>query len=167
MNQLTPEDDLTPEESAAFAAMPREVIGHDQLAEERAVQAWRKATLVSRPGWRRGTRFPIVAVGIAAALVIFAAGAFFGRQLAVREVRSASPSIQVQQTGSAYVAALVRLSSASDPERSPGLEAGATTLRAAASSLAQINPSDPIALRIRTSLDNDSHATRDRSVIWF
>lgn len=112
----------------------------------------------------------MIAAGAAAALLIFAAGAFFGRQLAARDTRTASPSIDVQQAGTAYVAALVRLSNANESERSPGLEAGTATLRAAATSLAQVNPRDSIAYRIRNSLEasgNPLQSNSDRSVIWF
>jgi hypothetical protein len=79
----------------------------------------------------------------------------------------------VQQAGTAYVRALRRLSQASDTERQPGLQAGAATLRAAATSLADVAPNDPIAHRIRSSLDlattigADSHSVRGQSVIWF
>lgn len=170
MNQLTPDDELAPEEAAAFAALPRETSGHDQLAEERTVQALRHAGLLSRAGSRRMARFPAIPIGIAAAVLIFVAGAFVGRQLAAREVRSASPSIDVQRAGTAYVAALIRLSNADAGERTPGLEAGAATLRAAATSLARIDPNDPIARRIRSSVDasgDELHITGGHSVVWF
>jgi hypothetical protein len=161
------DDELTPAEGAAFAALPRETGHHDHLAEERTLQRLRDAGLLRQHGARRMTRMSAIGIGVAAAAITFIAGTFFGRQLAAREVRSASPSMQVQQAGTAYVAALVRLSSASDTERSPGLEVGAATLRAAATSLAQIDPNDPTAARIRSSLSDDNRATGDHSVIWF
>lgn len=171
MNQLSPDDELTAEQAAAFAALPREAHDDDQLAEERAVQALRRAGLLQHAGRRQMTRMAMIGIGIAAAMIFFAGGTVFGRHLAAaREVRSASPSIQVQQAGTAYVAALVRLSNARIEERSPGLEVGTATLRAAATSLAQINPNDSIAHRIRSSLDGESdalHSTSGRSVIWF
>jgi hypothetical protein len=172
--QDSSDDGLTPEEATAFAALPRETRGHDELAEERTVQALRGAGLLRQPDGRRLTKTGAIGIGVAAAGMIFAAGTFFGRQLAAREVGSASPSMQVQRAGTAYVAALVRLSTVQDSERSPGLEAGTATLRAAATSLAQIDPSDSTARRIRASLDaaangvaDEHHATSDRSVIWF
>ncbi len=168
------DDELTPAEAAAFAALPRETRGHDRLTEERTVHGLRESGALLQSTLRPKTRVSTIGVGVAAAALIFVAGTFFGRQLAAREVRSASPAMQVQQAGTAYVAALVRLSGASDTERSPGLEAGTAALRAAATSLAQIDPNDPTARRIRTSLDaaangaaDDHQATSDRSVIWF
>jgi hypothetical protein len=165
--QHSSDDELTPAEAAAFAALPRETGHPDQLAEERALHRLRNAGLLRQHGARRMTRMSAIGIGVAAAAITFIGGTFFGRQLAAREVRSASPSMQVQQAGTAYVAALVRLSGASDTERSPGLEAGTATLRAAATSLAQIDPSDSTAVRIRTSLGDDNHSTGDHSVIWF
>jgi hypothetical protein len=97
----------------------------------------------------------------------------YGRSLARRDSAAASPSVEVQQAGTAYVRALMRLSQASDTERRPGLQAGAATLRAAASSLAEVAPNDPIAHRIRSSLElastagADSHAVGHRSIVWF
>jgi hypothetical protein len=174
VNPTSSDDQLTPEEVATFIALPRATSSHDQLAEERVVQGLRAARLLAPPTARRSTRLRSITIGIAAALLIFVAGTFFGRRLAAREVRSASPSMQVQQAGTAYVAALVRLSTAKDSERSPGLEAGTATLRAAATSLALIDPSDSTARRIRTSLDattngvaGEHHAASDHSVIWF
>ena len=72
----------------------------------------------------------------------------------------------MQRAGTAYVAALVNLSTARDSERVGGVEAGAATLRAAASSLAQINPADSIATKIRSTLAHRVDAT-DINVIWF
>ncbi len=108
-----------------------------------------------------------IGLGVAAAMLLFAAGTVFGKRLAERGAGVGSPSIQVQQAGTAYVAALVRLSRATDTERTPGIEAGTATLRAAATSLAQVDPNDQIARRIRTSLSDDNHPASDQSVIWF
>jgi len=170
VNQFTSNDDLTPEETAAFLALPRDVGGDDRIAEEHTVRALREAGLLVASQRRPVKRLALVGGAIAAAAVIFTAGALYGRALAAsaadREASAAqSPAIQVQQAGTAYVSALVRLSRASDTERTPGLEAGTATLRAAATSLALVNPNDPVAHRIRTSLGND--ATSDHSVIWF
>ena len=161
------DDTLTPEEVAAFLALPRENGGRDQLAEERTVRALRDARLLLPRQRSRTERALVTGGAVAAALLIFAAGALYGRRIAAHEVESASPAIDVQQTGTAYVAALVRLSRASDTERAPGFEAGAATLRAAATSLALVNPDDSIAHRIRKSLNDDNHYTGDRKVIWF
>lgn len=167
MNQYRSGDELSPEEAAAFLALPREVAGTDQLAEERTVRALRDAGLLVPHQRSRTNRLLAIGGAIAAALVIFAAGALYGRRIAAHDVESASPAIDVQQAGTAYVAALVRLSRASDTERAPGFEAGAATLRAAATSLVMVNPNDSIAHRIRKSLNEDNHYAGDRTVIWY
>lgn len=165
------ENELTPEEAAAFVALPRHGVAIDELAEERTVRALRTRGLLVEPHNRQRARLVMFGAGAAAALLIFAAGAFFGRQMASRDVRTASPSIDVQQAGTAYVAALVRLSGAKDSERTPGLAVGTATLRAAASSLAQLAPDDSLAQRIRTSLDGSGEPLQTpsgrSSVIWF
>lgn len=164
------DDDLTPEEVAAFLALPRDAAARDQLAEARTVRALHDARLLRAP--RQSGRVVRIGGAIAAAVLIFAAGAAVGRSLALTESQTTSPSLLVQQTGTAYVKALARLSRSSDTERRPGLQAGAATLRAAASSLAEIDPNDPIAHRIRSSLDvasagPESHPVAARSVVWF
>ena len=171
----TPDDELTPEEAAAFATLPRAIRGGDELAEERTVRALRAAGLLVPSTRRRVPPGLAIGLGVAAALVIFVAGAVVGRGLARRAVPPVplSPAAQVQEAGTAYVAALIRLSHAANHERSPGLEAGTATLRAAATSLARIDSNDPLANRIRTSLDaaanpaDPSQLSRDPSIVWF
>ena len=159
--------ELAPAEAAAFATLPR-VSAHDDLAEQRTVQALRDQGLLRVSVERRGRRLSATAA-VAAAMLLFAGGTLFGRTLATREVRSASPATQVQRTGTAYVAALVRLSDARPDEQTPGVEAGAATLRAAAISLSQIRPNDSIAHRLRSSLSTtgSSSLASDPTVIWF
>ena len=145
---------------------------HDRFAEERTVRALRDAGLLGGTQRRPADRFVLAAGAIAAATLIFVAGAHYGRgqaaQQAGQDVSAAqSPAIQVQQAGTAYVSALVRLARASDTERTPGLEAGTATLRAAATSLALVNPNDSVARRIRSSLANENRNTDGRTVIWF
>jgi hypothetical protein len=170
---IDPDDQLTPDEAAAFAALPRHLGAHDDFAEQRTVDQLRQHGLLGLPTRRHAGRALSVALSAAAAVVLFAAGTIYGRSLGGSDAASASPSVAVQQAGTAYVQALMRLSQASDTERAPGLEAGAATLRAAATSLAMVNPDDSIAHRIRSSLDlatmtaADSHAAAGRSVIWF
>jgi hypothetical protein len=175
MMNTTPDDDLTPQEVAAFATLPRAIAGEDRLAEERAVRALREARLLGTAGARRSRRYLMIAVGLAAGLTIFVAGTAVGRGLARRDAQAprTSPAAEVQKTGTAYVAALIRLSRAAKHEQSPGLEAGAATLRAAATSLAHVNANNPLALRLRTSLDlmadpvGTSQLSSDSSIIWF
>ncbi len=165
------DDELTPEEIVAFATLPR-MLASDQFAEQRTVQALRDAGLLASTQRRPVRRLALVGGAVAAAMLIFAAGALYGRAVAARQAgqdasAAQSPAIQVQQAGTAYVNALVRLAHASDTERTPGLEAGTATLRAAANSLALVNPNDSIAHRVRSSLANENRNTGDRTVIWF
>jgi hypothetical protein len=175
MTNTTPDDDLTPAEVAAFATLPRAAAGEDRLAEERTVRALREAGLLGSAGARRNRQYLMTGAGIAAAFTIFVAGTAVGRGLAQREVQAPtlSPAAEVQEAGTAYVAALIRLSRATKHEQSPGVEAGAATLRAAATSLAHINANDPLADRLRMSLAaaaapaDSSQLSRDPSIIWF
>jgi hypothetical protein len=158
-------DELTPQEAAAFATLPRFSV-HDELAEQRTVDALRARGLLGVIHQHRRSRGLMISAGVAASLVLFAGGTLFGRTLAKRDAAPTSPSAQVQRAGTAYVAALVNLSRARDSERLGGVQAGAATLRAAAWSLAQINPADSIATQIRSTLSSAAVGT-DANVIWF
>jgi len=71
------EDELTPQERAALASLAREMPVSDEL-EERVARALRQKghfTLVRRTGWR------VAVLRIAAALLLFAAGAATERYL--------------------------------------------------------------------------------------
>jgi hypothetical protein len=104
---------------------------------------------------------------VAAALAIFAGGVVVGRgttkapaqapiQVPVRvpasvrlELDTLHPAIEVQRTGSEYVAALASLRESRDPQvRRQGSEAALSTLYGAARELTRISPEDPGALNI-------------------
>ena len=86
------DDELTPAEAAAFAALPRTLAGHDDLAEERIVQALKAAKLLTPATVHSRSRLSLVGLGIAASLTLFVAGTLFGRGLAtLREVAARSP----------------------------------------------------------------------------
>src|SRR5512140_2976438 len=104
----TPDEELTPDEVARFALLPR-TAQIDDLALERTVAALREHGLLNSPK-RRNTRRALAVVGsLAASLVLFASGVVFGQRMAKPDISAMSPAAQVQQAGSAYVAAVVRL----------------------------------------------------------
>ena len=67
MNRFPSHDDLTPEEAAAFMALPRETAGSDHLAEERAVRALRDAGLLAQRGQPKMRRALAIGSAMAAA----------------------------------------------------------------------------------------------------
>jgi hypothetical protein len=178
---MTHHHDLTPEEQAELAALPRERTP-GRLLEERTVQALRVRGLLHQ----RPRRTSWLVAGVAASAALFAGGFAAGQWTATREVttslaaaheQSAMQAAQaVQRTGSAYVAALMALARYADSTRSPGLqegrEAAAAALYAAASELAGLNPDDATAKAIASVLaDTDpqlrGNQTRARNVVWF
>jgi hypothetical protein len=64
-----PDDDLSPEEAAAFAALPGESVQHDAISEQRVVQELRARGLLSAPS-RSIPRPVTIAAAIAAALLM-------------------------------------------------------------------------------------------------
>jgi hypothetical protein len=178
MNDPIDANQLTSAEIAMFASLAPDLSTSDQLTKQRTLRALHaQGLLLSRAEYlpRRGLR---IGFGIAAALILFFSGAFVGKQAARQSIQASSPSLEVQQAGSAYVNALMRLSHSQAIDRSTNLvaelEAGTATLRAAAATLALITPQDPVVQRIQSSLDAavDSRAlgsrpSTDSSVIWF
>jgi hypothetical protein len=116
------DDELTPEERAAFAALPREQMPSRLLAE-RTVRALRERGLLleSRRPWLPAS-WRVAAA--AAALALFAGGTAFGQWLSARQTASTVASLRtddplaaalrVQRAGSAYLDALSALVDASD-----------------------------------------------------
>lgn len=165
------DDELTPEERAAFAALPRER-EPSRLLEERTVRALRERGVIrakAKDAPRR-IRFPVSwLVGAAAAAVaLFFMGIETGRMLTERQtgrivgevVQAKSPqqaAVAVQQTGSAYVTALSRFTSladsASPAQTRQGREVAVQMLRAAAGELVRMAPDDPLAADILAALD--------------
>jgi hypothetical protein len=182
------ENELTPDERAAFEALPktREPSG---LLEERTVRALGDRGLleVAPRRWMH-RRIPAFAAGIAAALALFVGGIAVGQWLGSRAVADSMAAAQhqtalemavaVQHAGSAYVSALAALSQLADSSANgalaQGREAALTALYAAAHELVQLAPDDPIAITIRDRLDHlrrEQQATDDqgtiRHVVWF
>jgi hypothetical protein len=178
---MTHHHDLTPEEQAELAALPRERTP-GRLLEERTVKALRARGLLREPHRRASW----LVASLAASLALFAGGFAAGQWTATREVTTSLAAAHeqtamhaaqaVQQTGSAYVAALIALARYTDSTKSPGVEEGreaaAAALYAAASELVRLAPDDPVARAIVSVLaDMDSQqrgeTTRARNVVWF
>lgn len=177
---MTNHHDLTPEEQAELAALPRERTP-GRLLEERTVKALRARGLLHE---RR--RMSWLVAGLAASVALFAGGFAAGQWTATREVTTSLATAHeqtamhaaqtVQQTGSAYVAALMALARYRDSTKSPGVaegrEAATAALYAAASELARLAPDDPMARAIASVLaDIDAQqrgeTARARNVVWF
>ncbi|SOD02015.1 hypothetical protein SAMN05216486_1028 [bacterium JGI 053] len=186
------DDALTPDERALFAALPRER-DPGRLLEERTVRALRDRGLVHAPGKpRRVIRFhPGWLTGaVAAGLALFLGGLATGQYMATRNVGEVVAAVQqhdqrqaaqlVQQTGSAYVQALAKLSQASNTtagaQGQQGREVASSMLRAAADEVVRMNPNDPVATGILAAFDRAGVQQRasakpdtagKQSVVWF
>jgi len=182
------DDDLTPEERAAFAALPRERDPGEML-EERTFRALRARGLIGRPERHGIVMSPAWLTAAAAALVaVFTFGFALGQWLESRENSktlvelrrqdAAQAAAVVQQTGSAYVAALSALTRASRSSNAEdvaqGREVATTILHAAANEMTRLSPNDPLTEQIlrglqhaagRDSLSRVSDAKRQ--VAWF
>jgi len=178
---------LTPEERAAFAALPK-TREPTRLMEERTVTALAEHGLLGREQQPR-RRILAVAVGVAAAAALFVGGIAVGQWLGTRAVANSMAVAQhetalemasaVQRAGSAYVTALAALSRLADstangPAVAQGREAALTALYAAAYELVQLAPDDPIAVAIHDRLEDlrrTQESTNDqqvvRHVVWF
>jgi hypothetical protein len=126
--EMADENDLTPEEEMAFQRLPRE-LEPSRILEERVVKALREEGVLRAAQVETGQpatatspwlRPWMVAVSVAASLVLFASGVFFGQRMGsmttaeafiqVREQDAAQVALRIQEAGSAYVAALAALS---------------------------------------------------------
>ena len=186
------DDELTPDERALFAALPRER-DPGRLLEERTVRALRDRGVVHAPGKpRRVIRFrPGWMTGaVAAGLALFLGGLTTGQYLATRNMGQVVAAVQahdqrqaaqlVQQTGSAYIQALATLSQVSNTtagaQGQQGREVASSMLRAAADEVVRMNPNDPVATGILAAFDRagvqQQAATKPdtagkQSVVWF
>ena len=179
-------DMLTPDERAAFAALPK-TREPSRLAEARTVQALGDRGLLDRSRHRRSRgRIPLIAAGVAAAAVLFVSGIAVGQWLGSRAVADSMAAAQhetalemaaaVQRTGSAYVTALAALSQLADSSSNgavaQGREAALTALYAAAWELVELAPDDPVAVKIRDYLEHrwrpqQGSEEEIRHVVWF
>jgi hypothetical protein len=185
------DDDLTPDEHALFAALPRER-EPGRLLEERTVRALRERGVLHAPTGeaRPRLRFPAawISGAIAAGIALFIGGLATGQYLGAKHAAEMVSLVQrqdaqnaallVQQTGTAYVQALSRLSQVSDTTRGgtgrAGGEVAQQMLRQAASEVVRISPNDPVASGILAVFDRAGTrpaAQRDsagrQSVVWF
>ena len=177
--------ELTEGERAALAALPRER-APGALLEERVVRALRAEGILAPRGrrWRAGGGW--WAAAVAAGLALFAGGVAVGQALTTRTtadmlaaVRASDAQVtaaMVQQTGSAYVAALSALANqrgaggldAADARQ--GSEVALTALSAAAAELARLDPDNAVArqvVRLTETASAEDAAEPRRQVIWF
>jgi len=192
MNDRHLPDDLTPEERAAFASLPRQRIPPAAL-EERVVGALRAEGLLSGGATRSigapGVRRSWVAAAVAAGLALFASGVAVGQWSASDRMADAvsaaldrggdpeQAATQVQEAGSEYVRAVAHLAElagrADDGEVASGAEAARVALHAAALELARVRPDDPTLRLVLAVLEERAHAAADttagppRKTIWF
>jgi hypothetical protein len=187
------DDELTPDERELFAALPRER-DPGRLLEERTVRALRERGLVHaagkpprrvirfHPGWLTGA--------VAAGLALFLGGLATGQYMAARSIGEVVVAVQqhdqkqaallVQQTGSAYVQALAKLSQVSNTtagaQGQQGREVASSMLRAAADEVVRMNPNDPVATGILAAFDRAGVQQRaaarpdtaaKQRVVWF
>jgi hypothetical protein len=132
-----------------------------------------------------------VAAAAAACVALFLGGFTVGQELAnrrasqmvieMRKQDAAQAAAMVQQTGSAYVAALSALADAArDPhargtEIASAREVATNSLHAAASELVRLSPEEPLAAQILRGLDQAARtdslagrgATEQRKVAWY
>jgi hypothetical protein len=132
-----------------------------------------------------------VAAAAAASVAIFLGGFTLGQEIAngranrmvieMRKQDAAQAAAMVQQTGSAYVAALSALADmARDPhahgnELASGREVATNSLHAAASELVRMAPEEPLAAQILRGLEESARrdslagrpSTDQRKVAWF
>jgi hypothetical protein len=183
---MTPDEhtELTPEEQAAFAALPRERAA-GELLEERTVRSLRaRGLLRGRPWYRRAS---VAVAGVAAAAAIFLSGLTMGQWLATRTVTQSMATAQaataielavaVQRAGSAYVTAVEALAQIADTSTNgavaQGREAALTALYAAVDELVLLAPDDPVSVTLRDVLDRQralplgTEDTPVRKVVWF
>lgn len=176
--------ELTPQEEAAFAALPRERAASAML-EERTVRGLRaRGLLHGRPWYRRPS---LALAGLAAAAALFLGGVTTGQWLATRTVTRSMAAAQatsalelamaVQRAGSAYVTAVQALVQIADTSTNgavaQGREAALTALYAAVGELVLLAPDDPVSVTLRDVLGRQwqsSGASEDTpvsKVVWF
>ena len=187
MNPHEMDHELTPDERAQFAALPRER-EPGRLLEERTVRALRERGLLHAPaqqdGVRRRLRFPAawISGAMAAGIALFLGGLATGQYLGARHTTQVVTAVQrqdaqtaallVQQTGTAYVQALSRLAA---DTTSQGREVAQQMLRQAANEVVRMNPNDPVASGILAAFDRaavrrqpaQGDTTSRERVVWF
>ncbi len=165
-----------------------ERLRREGLIHDAAVPFWTRLLGGRRSGGAGSPRFAWAAAAAACAVALFFAGVAVGQRSAVRTTAEAlaayhgdalvAASARVQQTGSAYVAALAALALTAtddaDPEQlAQGREVALAALYAAAEELVRFDPYDPVAARLVHDLeavdrdDEGDGEERKRQVMWF
>jgi hypothetical protein len=183
------EDDLTPAERAAFDALPRERSPGETLEARTVNSLWQFGLLSAPPDAKRWRMQPMwLGMAVAASVALFTSGVVVGQYLsgrhsaeaivAIHEADTREAAALMQQTGSAYVAALTSLAESADTTKngrnSQTREVAIRALHAAANEVVKIAPNDPIAVNILRGFDQgrrqESQATGQpnrRQVVWF
>lgn len=182
---MSHDDELTPGERAALAALPRER-EPAPLLEERTVRALRAEGLIT-PMLRKVRRLPWLVATAAAGLVLYLGGIATGQWMANRQTTDALVRIQqntmmqaaslVQRTGSAYAQAIAALANTPDSadrhSAAQGREVALTALYSAANELVRLAPDDPVVVRILQVLDREPERSDGSTtgtlqrVVWF
>jgi len=173
-------------EREALDALPRER-PLTRTMEDDAVRRLEREGILGRPrarGWWifTGPRLAWTAAAASALVAVYFAGFAAGQRSAVRATAEAfvalheddarQAEIRVQQTGSAYVAALATLARMAADEQSPdltqGREVAVAALYAAAEQLVRFDPNDPVAARLLVGLQRTERPSDfgPKSVIW-
>jgi hypothetical protein len=179
------DDDLGPEEKAAFAALPRTQVPPSHLEDRIVDELHGRGLLVGSRGIRPVSRW-LATAAAAAAVALFAGGVTVGQWLggrtaagvvsAVLEQDAAARALAVQTAGSEYVRAVARLSDLAETEGAgvlgPGREAAQVALHAAALELARLSPDDPTMRMVLAVLERSRGAGSEgrgpvRQTIWF
>lgn len=181
--------ELTSSERELFAALPRER-EPGRLLEERTVRALRERGLIQAPAQSQPVRrIPMawMSGAVAAGIALFLGGLATGQYLGARNTEvivgrvqqrdAQTAALMVQQTGTAYVQALSRLSQVSDTTRGggQGREVARQMLRQAADEMVRMNPNDPVASGILAAFDRGaqqrrpvtSDTTGQQRMVWF
>jgi len=170
---MSDHDELTEEERAAFANLPRERIPPAYL-EKRVVGALRHEGLLG-PRWRQA-HTGWMAAAAAAGIALFAAGTATGQWMAARPTAgtdTADRAARVQETGSAYVEAVARLAEDHGATPAAGMEAAQAALHAAALELARVRPDDPTIQLVLAVLEERARPAADaeerprQTTFWF
>jgi len=190
---MSHEDEWNEEERSALVSLS--TLEPPGSLEERTVARLRREGLIrdSVPLWTRlfgGAGAPRLAWAAAAAAcvaAVFFAGVAVGQRSAARSTAEAlaayhddammAASARVQQTGSAYVAALTALALTARDDTDPkslaqGREVAFAALYAAAEELVRLDPDDPVAARLVRDLEAVDRGNRPdddakRQVMWF
>jgi hypothetical protein len=176
------DDDLTPAERQAFAALSHQY-DPSRLLEERTVRALQAQGLL-RP--RRRPSLSWLVAAAAAGAVLYLGGVATGQWLANRQTGQVVSNLQrdhsleaaalVQRTGSAYAQAIASLASlrggGDSVSVSQGREVALTALYSAANELVRLTPDDPVVVRILQAMQDDpvtdtTSSATTRRVIWF